>query len=256
MWSWIIWLPFVLEGLGLWQLGLSPAVTMPAIIVGAFGPAVGAFYSIKTLDGKEKLRSFIKSFFSLRFGWKVWVAIFGVIGFIHIVSWYIPELLGYERLPSLLPGVYIFPAYWLVMVLFGGGQEEIGWRGYILPFLESRYGLWTGNIILGVIWAVWHVPLWFIPGSSQVFLPFTAFVIGCVGLSFFFSWVIKFSGGRPLSALVVHGTFNAFIPLFPTIIMEPGVTQVRFWLLEMLVLIAGIIFMISLISKTKNTPIP
>jgi uncharacterized protein len=116
----------------------------------------------------------------------------------------------------LLPNGYIFPLYWMVMVLLGGGQEEVGWRGYIMPFLESKYSLWIGNIILGITWTVWHIPLWFIPGTSQTYIPFIPFAIVSIGLSFILSWVIKRSDGRPISGLIAHGIFNAFIPLFPS----------------------------------------
>jgi hypothetical protein len=83
-------------------------------------------------------------------------------------------------------------------------------------------------------------------------MPFIAFVIGLIGLSFFFSWVVKSSDGRPISGLIAHGTFNAFIPLFPTIIMEPGVSQLRFWIHEILILCIGIIIMLRLVKKYEK----
>jgi uncharacterized protein len=254
LWSWLIWMPLVLAGFGVLNISedLVSVITMPIIILGAFGPAVGAIYSIRTLEGNKEVKLFLKSFLSLKFSWKLWLAIFLIIGLTNIIAWYLPELFGYVRVPMLLPNAYIFPFYWLIMVLLGGGQEEIGWRGYIMPFLESKYGLWIGNIFLGIIWAVWHIPLWFITGSSQTYMPFIAFVIGLIGLSFFFSWVVKSSDGRSISGLIAHGTFNAFIPLFPTIIMEPGVSQLRFWIHEILILCIGIIIMLRLVKKYEK----
>jgi len=247
VWSWFLWLPFVLAGLGICHMeeSINPIITEAVIILGAFGPAVGAFYSIRTLKGKGEFKNFIKPFLSFRLGWKAWTGIFFVMVII-IVAWYIPELFGAERLPMLLPNIYIFPIYWLVMVFLGGGQEEIGWRGYILPFLETKYGLWVGNIILGLVWAGWHIPLWSISGTLQVYMPFIAFVFGCIGLSYIFSWVIKASGGKPITGLIAHGTFNAFSALFPTIIMDLNVIQIRFWLQEILTIVVGAIFMFVL----------
>jgi uncharacterized protein len=169
----------------------------------------------------------------------------------NIVAWYIPELFGHDRLPMLLPSVFVFPIVWLFMVFLGGGQEEIGWRGYIMSFLESKYGLWLGNIILALVWTCWHIPLWFISGASQAYMPFIAFLIGSIGFSFLFSWVIKASGGRPLSGLIAHGTSNAFVPLFPSIIMEFGVIQTRWWIYNIIVLIVGSLFMLSLTKKSN-----
>ncbi len=253
LWSWLIWLPFVLAGFGILNISedLMLSLSLPIVILGAFGPAVGAVYTVKTLEGNVGLKKFLKSFLDPGFSLKLWASIFLVLGLATFAAWYVPELFGFERVEMMLPSLYIFPVYWLVMVLLGGGQEEIGWRGYIMPLLESRFGLWTGNIILGLIWAFWHLPLWFIPGTLQTYMPFVAFTIGCIGLSFFLSWVIKKSNGRPLSGLIAHGTFNAFLPVFPPVIMEADVFQLRFWTLEILLLFTGILLLWQ-IAKQSN----
>jgi len=258
LWSWLLWMPLVLAGFGVLDISehRQSMITMPLIILGAFGPAVGAIYSIKTLEGSEKVQGFLQSFLSLYFSLKLWLAIFFILGCINFIAWYVPELLGYDRAAMLLPGIFIFPLYWLYMVVLGGGQEEIGWRGYILPYMESRYGLWAGNVILGLLWAAWHIPLWWISGATQAFMPFAAFVIGLVGLSFFLSWVLKKSNGKPLSAVIAHGTFNAFIPVFPTIIMEFEVFQLRFWMHEILLLCIGVILMWRWAKQRKRGRTP
>ncbi|RPA69374.1 CPBP family intramembrane metalloprotease [Cyclobacteriaceae bacterium YHN15] len=252
LWSWLLWLPFVLAGLGIWEWNdsLRSSLRMPVILLGAFGPGIGALYAIRTLEGKSAVKPFLKTFLAIDFGWKVWLIIIVGLGLANFLAWYIPGFFGFERFTMLLPTILVFPIYWLLMIFFGGGQEEIGWRGYILPFLESKFGLWYGNILLGTIWAFWHVPLWFIEDSFQTYMPFPAFLIGCIGMSFFFSWVVKASKNKPMSALVAHGTANAFIPLFPSIIMATDVFQVHFWILEFLILGIGIIALLS-IKKNK-----
>ena len=254
-WSWIIWLPLILAGFGIIPVSekLLTIITTPVSIVGAFGPAVGAFVSLRTLEGKGAVTSYIKSFFNLKFGLKVWISIFFVLGLITVASWFLPELFGEPRLPMLLPNVYIFPIYWLIMVFLGGGQEEIGWRGYILTFLERRFGLFLGSGILGLIWACWHIPLWFIPGTSQTYMNFFGFIMLTTGYSFFFSWIMKSSGNRPLAGLIAHGTANAFIPLFPVIIMKLYVPQIRFWIWTSLTLIIGIIFLFVNIKNSNGS---
>jgi membrane protease YdiL (CAAX protease family) len=160
-----------------------------------------------------------------------------------VVAWYGPELLGHERLGMLLPSALVFPVWWLLMVLVGGGQEEVGWRGYILEHMEARFGIWMGNIILGLVWTAWHLPLFFISGTSQAYMPLAAFAMGLIGISFFLSWVMKAAGGKPLSAVIAHGTINAFVPLVPTLVMEPDVAQPRWWLHQTLLLVVGVLFM-------------
>lgn len=107
-------------------------------------------------------------------------------------------------------------------ILFGGGQEELGWRGYIADPLEARLGAGLGNLTLGVIWAFWHLPLFFIQGASQRFMPFAGFVLLMTGYSSFFAWVRQVSGKRTLAGLMAHGWANAFVPLFPTVVMAAG----------------------------------
>ena len=253
-WSWLVWLPLALAGVGVIPLAeeTRTVIALPAAMLGAFGPAVGACYSVWTLNGRRALVDFLKSFASLRFGWNAWVAIFAVLGASGAVAWYVPELFGEDRLPMLLPSAFVFPIWLLLMSLIGGGQEEVGWRGYILEPLEARFGVWMGNVVLGSVWAAWHLPLWFVSGSSQEYMPFVAFLIGTIGLSFFFSWVMKASGGRPLSAVIAHGAYNAYIALLPTLVMEPGVTQTRMWIHQALLLVVGALFIRNHTRRSRD----
>jgi uncharacterized protein len=250
-WSWIIWAPLALAGLGVIELddGLRTLLPLPAAMLGAFGPAIGACVAIWTLEGRAALTAFLRRFLSLRFGWKAWLAMFAVLGVVNAFAWYVPGFFGYARPPMMLPSAFVLPIWWLVMVFVGGGQEEVGWRGYILEPLEARFGLWGGNVVLALVWTAWHGPLWFIPGTTQASMPIVAFAIGLIGLSFFFSWVVKASGGRPMAGLMVHGTVNAFIPLFPTIVTEEDPSQVRWWLHQVLLLAVGMVFMLRVARR-------
>ena len=255
-WSWLFWGLAILFGSGnsqdISELVTSTGIEFPLILIGAFGPVFGAFASLRTINGKGSIKPFIKSFISIKFGFKVWMSIFLVLGLSTFLAWIIPEFFGYNRISTYLPTIYVFPAYLLLMIFLGGGQEEIGWRGYILPFLEEKFGLIIGSLILGIVWAIWHLPLWFIPGSSQVFLNFFAFMLSTIGYSYFFSWIIKASGNRLLSGLVAHGAANAFISLFPTLIMEHNVSQIRLWIYSLLVFNIGIIIVTIRTIKSRN----
>jgi uncharacterized protein len=257
LWSWTIWTPLALAGLGVFRLDgdLLTRLALPAAMLGAFGPAVGACFAVWTLEGRAALIAFLRRFRSLRFGWTTWLAMFVVLGGVNVIAWYLPELWGMERPPMLLPSALVFPIWWLLMVFLGGGQEEVGWRGYILEPLEARFGLWGGNVALALVWTAWHGPLWFIPGTTQATMPLVAFAIGLIGLSFFFSWVMKASGGRPMAGLVVHGTANALIPLFPTIANEADPAQVHWWLHQLLLLVVGALFLLR-VARARGAPGP
>jgi len=257
LWSWIFWGLAILIGQGGAEnlVEMAAGIEFPLMIIGAFGPMMGAFYSLRTIDGKGAIKNHLKQYLSLKFGWKVWIAMFAVLGISAVVAWILPELWGMNRLPMLLPNIWIFPIYFVIMIFFGGGQEEVGWRGYISPYLEKKFGLFYAPIILGIVWAAWHLPLWFMPGSSQTYMNFFGFTVGCIGYSYFFSWVIKESGNRLFSGLVVHGLANAFAPLFPWIIMEPDANQIRFWIYCILIFIIGIIIVTLRIVKSRKNGI-
>lgn len=76
---------------------------------------------------------------------------------------------------------YLFILFIPVMT-FGGGLEEIGWRGVFQPLLESRLPFLVAALIQGVIWSTWHLPLWLVPNTSQGDLNFIAFTLFCITL--------------------------------------------------------------------------
>ena len=253
-WTWFFWLvPLVLAEIGIVSENnqLWSNFSLLFKVIGIFGPAIGAFVSLYTINGKSSIKNYLKLFISLKFGWKVWLAILPILGFSMFITWILPEFFGEERLPSNLLNIYIFPVYLLFMIIFGGGQEEIGWRGYILPFLEKRFGLILGSLILGIIWSIWHIPLFFIPGSYQEYMNIFAYILLCIGLSYFFSWVIEASGNRLLSGVIAHGAINAFIDLFPFLIKDSDAKQLRFWIYCVFMFIAGMIIVIIRTCKKR-----
>lgn len=252
-WSWLMWLPLLLAGAGIIPLGknLLSALTVPSISLGAFGPAAGAFYSLRTLRGEDAVGQYLHGLLDLRFGWQAWLAPPVVLGGTTWLAWILPELWGVPHLQMLLPSVWAFLPFLLLMIFLGGGQEELGWRGYILDPLEERLGPWLGNLVLGVVWALWHLPLFFIPGTSQIFVPFLAFALVLIGHSYFFAAIRQAAGKRIMAGLVAHGWGNAFVPLFPTIVMVEGAAQQRYWIWASLTLLAGVLAMIVRLGRRE-----
>ena len=79
------------------------------------------------------------------------------------ISSYFPTLFGGATMQKpLYMAVLSFP-----MMIIGGGVEEIGWRGFLQPALQKKFSIFISTMIVSIIWAVWHLPLWFIPGTNQ-----------------------------------------------------------------------------------------
>ena len=66
--------------------------------------------------------------------------------------------------------------YFLFLFVFGGGQEEFGWRGYVQQPLQERLGVIPASLLIGVVGGVWHLPLRIMPGEAHGDYPFLAFV--------------------------------------------------------------------------------
>ncbi|MCL2139461.1 MAG: CPBP family intramembrane metalloprotease [Treponema sp.] len=254
LWSWGILVPIaLLINFRIIEIDVSNLlIALPISLMGALGPAAGAFFSLYTINGKGAVKEYCKKFISIKFGWKAWISMFFILGGAYFTAWIIPEFFGENRIPSFIP-IYIFPVYLLLMIFMGGGQEEIGWRGYILPFLEKKYGLIMGSLILGIIWSIWHIPLWFIPGTTQVYMNFIAFTFMTIGYSYIFSWIIELSSNRLLSGLVAHGIANGFAVIFPTLVMDKNANQIRFWIYTVIILILGIIIVSIRTYRSRKT---
>ena len=100
----------------------------------------------------------------------------------------------------------------------GGGQEELGWRGFAQPELQARYGGLRAAVIVGVLWGGWHLPLFFDPTAVHSQWPLAsqlAYFVGIVAFSILLAWVYNGSGGSVLLAMLMHGTENASGSLVP-----------------------------------------
>lgn len=128
-------------------------------------------------------------------------------------------LAGLAPLPMLTLFVYVF---------FLGGPlgEEPGWRGFALPRLQRRYGPLVGSLILGVIWAFWHLPIFWIPAWAlpPTMLNIVMFVSAATAFTVVMTWVFNNTKGSLFMAVLVHTAFDMVLAilnkLFPVAIVN------------------------------------
>jgi membrane protease YdiL (CAAX protease family) len=94
----------------------------------------------------------------------------------------------------------------VVFVLVAG--EEVGWRGFALPQVLARFGPWTSSAIIGIVWAFWHLPLFYMPGMPQFGSPFPAFIAYTTGLSILLTFLTQRTRGSVVVATLFHGAVN------------------------------------------------
>ena len=97
----------------------------------------------------------------------------------------------------------------LVFSLFSGPiAEELGWRGFALPRLQTKYNALVSSLILGVIHCCWHIPLYFIPESSQQGIPFPIYLVLVVTLTIYMTWLYNNTRGSLIITILAHLSFN------------------------------------------------
>lgn len=145
--SWSLWL---ISGLG---GGRVP------FLLGALGPMAAA--AIVTVVSGGSLRAWLRPVWRWRVPVRWWLYALGLPALLYAVVTFVLQMLGSPVDWSL--GVERLPDYvsTFVFVLFlGGALEEPGWRGFGLPALQEKYSPLRSTLILGLVWGVWHVPLY------------------------------------------------------------------------------------------------
>lgn len=113
--------------------------------------------------------------------------------------------------PVFSPWFTMIPAVFSSMFL-AGTWEELGWRGVAQPLLQRRFTPLTSGLIVGVVWAVWHLPAFALSGTVQSAWAFGPYFVGVVAVSVIMTWLFNASNGSILVAWLVH--FQLMNPLF------------------------------------------
>lgn len=109
--------------------------------------------------------------------------------------------------------LYLVPIIFIQAVFIYGGNEELGWRGVMQPLLEDKFSFPVATLITGVVWGIWHIPLWFVDGASQQNIPFVLFLLMGIYLSFLFAAVYK-KTKSVFYCSILHGLTNTLLSLF------------------------------------------
>jgi uncharacterized protein len=134
--------------------------------------------------------------------------------------------------------------------------EEIGWRGYALPRLAERFGLARASVLLGIIWACWHLPLFFFfPKADTYGQSFPVYALQVTALSVAMAWLYGHTHGSLLLAMLMHAAVNNTKDVVPSTV--PGATNplalstsLVSWLTIGLLWIAAVYFLVRM-PKTE-----
>jgi uncharacterized protein len=207
--SWSIWLPMIAAG----QV-IRPGM-LPTHFPGLLGPAAAALIAALVV-GKPALGDLRHRL--LHIPWTdryFWVLTLSPIGFV-VAALTIAVIIGqridlsglrlYSGLPALNP-VLIF----LFVLIVNGFGEEIGWRGFLLPRLQLRFGPIMGTVLTTLVWGGWHAPLFFLINDYQAMTPTLivfGFGLGLLCGAFVLAHVMARTGGSVPATATWHALYN------------------------------------------------
>ncbi|WP_420627962.1 CPBP family intramembrane glutamic endopeptidase [Candidatus Leptofilum sp.] len=182
----------------------------PVFLLAVWAPGIAGIFLVWRHYGRQGLKSFFRRFTLWRMPLAWWLYL--LVGFPAIV--YLGAVLNGtigDPFPF-SPWYEVFPALLMSLFLLGT-NEEFGWRGLALPLLQRKFSPFWAGLILGIIWAAWHVPAFFISGLQYEAWSAVPYFGGVIALSVILTPLFNSARGSLLIAYLYH--FQMMNPIFP-----------------------------------------
>jgi membrane protease YdiL (CAAX protease family) len=210
--SWLVWVPVALSQDGAGVLSFhSPIGASASVVIASFvGPFLSAFIMTGITEGRAGIARLLRRCVLWRV--RLWWYLFTLIGIPMILVLGVIVLPGamasFKGLASLvaIPWVSQIP----YVFLHGPLGEEPGWRGFALPRLQRLHGPLVASLILGPLWALWHLPFFWVPAwNFPPTLPnIGLFVIAAIPVTILMTWIFNNTKGSVLMAILGHWSFD------------------------------------------------
>jgi uncharacterized protein len=184
------------------------ALAQAVFLLGVFAPALVALALTERAEGRTATRALLARVvrWRVRARWYVFA-----IAFIPAVE--LSVALVHRAATGTWPPFGPTPGYVMAGAILVStwvqAGEEIGWRGYALPRLSDRIGLAPASIVLGIAWAVWHLPLFFFfPAADTFGQSFPLYLLQVTAISVAAAWLYWRTGGSLLLVMLLHAAVN------------------------------------------------
>lgn len=227
-WSWVCWILAIA-----FELPFGTLMGSLCIGLGGLGPTASALGILLGKEAKQTRMDYRERLVRWRTeAWGWWVLILGFPLVLQLLSILLSIPMGGSKEqfllePSLtrLPHAFFFSVW---VLLFGPLPEEMGWRGYWLPSLLSRTTWISASILIASFWALWHVPLFFIPGYplgslSREPLRLLFYLLDFFPNSLLYTMIFMHSGGSIPGAILFHWSGNFWGMAFETGRVSEGI---------------------------------
>jgi len=222
--TWLFWIPEALAARGLLGSSILVDFLLSDNNPAAWGPFVSAVLLTWWNERGKGVVRLLKRGLDYRFAKVWWIPIILVFPIIHGGALLL-AILGGESVPELFwvsdPSSIV--VFFVMVLLFQGPlQEEFGWRGYALGRLQARFNALNSSIILGFMWAAWHLPYYLI-GTEVIYLyGFLPSLFSTILITILFTWLYNNTGGSILATLIFHTMLNYSAQVFPALATQQG----------------------------------
>lgn len=198
-----------------WVDSLQQFISNIPFAIYILSPAIASYIVLKKNKKIEGFKEWLKTIFYIKNSIFLYLYVFAVLALYFLIHLAVAD-----------SKELALPFYTFFLSLFGnliiGGLEEAGWMYVLQPELDKKYGYIPSSLIVGVIWLIWHVPLFFISGTNQGegLINFGMYSFQVMAFRFIYGAIYKISGkGGVFMCVLFHTMFNAVSPIFGTMTM-------------------------------------
>jgi membrane protease YdiL (CAAX protease family) len=198
-----------------WAAFITVARWMPAqtaagyalVLLGAYTPGIVALFLTARTEGSRGVRALLRRILIVDAPFRLYILALTYIAAVKIIAALLHRLATGAWPPFGAGSLAVIPLAIALSTPFQAG-EEIGWRGFALPRLADRFGLRIASVLLGVIWAIWHLPQFYIADADTFHQSFVVWALQIVALSIVLAWLYAKSGGSLLLVMLMHSAIN------------------------------------------------
>lgn len=185
----------------------GPAWAIALFFIGPFVPSLLAVYLTWRKEGEPGLRSLGRRILQFKLGWRWYV-----VTFLIVIAGTVGQVLIYKFIGNPFDArVFVTQmGSFFPLLILGPLSEELGWRGYALDRLQTRWNALVSSLIIGLVWSLWHLPLFLIPGTSQyeMGVSFIGFLIKLTSSSVLYTWLYNNTRRSLWSAILLHWLYT------------------------------------------------
>lgn len=218
---------------------------VPSSLAFWLGLTIAAYLAAALSGGTPAVLDLLRRLVRVRVAWVYYVAALLLVPLIAGIAILVGKLfggsanVGEEVSAGALPAVFALNL-WLFLI-----TEETAWRGLALPRLQNRMSPLGAALLLGLVWGVWHVPLFLTEGTFQARIPFLGFMLSILATSVMISWLYNRARGSVLIAALCHASTDVTIAYLG--VMTSG--GLLFWLFVAAQCVAAVVLATQLPAR-------